>query len=808
MTMVWNAVMPLLRWLPGFLGWLFQTSVMVSILVGLVLLLKWVLKDRLPIKWQYALWLIVLLRALLPWAPESSISMYNLFSLSEPSGRIDALITQVAEQRQPSPDAAEPAAEETLPNGVAEVGDEAAKTKTAAAPAEPADSSRQPAGLTPKDGAYAGLFGLWLAGVIALSVYLFRINRRFAKSIVFGSNGMVNPELEELLQSCQHKLGVRRKISLRMTDQGSGPALHGLRSPKILLPATIVDQFSANEIKYIFLHELVHHKRKDIAVNWVMTALLILHWFNPVLWYAYRKMREDQELSCDAQAVSYIGPDEAKQYGHTVIKLLETLSGKPSRLLAAAYFSKNRLEIKRRITMIALFKKTSFKRTALGLILVAVIVGIALTNAKGKVEGQSSPIVVPSEYSFEDWLWYDDYMTSQELGLVSKPDIRVEDKGYAFEIESVMVDNSRVVLTAKHFGPDGHFLQSPLEDGGIFIKDRDGKVVATLAGSPGGTRPNVEEYIFLFTETPPDQIVIQGKTDHIWDWADKKDDIKREKIEVNWKFEFTLDMTKAKRLGTSEALNANYTTPAGLQMEMKQFFRTPNGLRLDMDLDLNEKLAKQAIPEWRQDVELWYHLETDDPEAKAKYFGGQSGPFGGKIEEVYKANASTSWSRTWLTSMVSPELKNIRFVLDGYSLPIKKEASVEIDLNQLAKKPVVFEDEGDKITLEKYGFETDPDTEKRNLRLSGSGIYINQQNRDKWIAMDANETTYSVIREGIGRINEDGGSVWDELDFIVNDVPNDISKLTLKRIVVDKVFTDVNWSVDLPSYTTLPWKNK
>ncbi|GJM74661.1 hypothetical protein HMSSN036_68770 [Paenibacillus macerans] len=123
-----------------------------------------------------------------------------------------------------------------MPNGVAEVGGEAAKTKTAAAPAEPADSSRQPAGLTPKDGIYAGLFGLWLAGVIALSVYLFRINRRFAKSIVIGSNGMVNPELEELLQSCQHKLGVRRKISLRMTDQGSGPALHALRSPKFCCP--------------------------------------------------------------------------------------------------------------------------------------------------------------------------------------------------------------------------------------------------------------------------------------------------------------------------------------------------------------------------------------------------------------------------------------------------------------------------------------------------------------------------------------------------------------------------------------------
>ncbi|RRJ64053.1 hypothetical protein EHV15_14780 [Paenibacillus oralis] len=804
MTVAWNAAMILLRWLPDFLGWLFQTSIMVSVLVGLVLLLKWALKDRLPVKWQYALWLIVLLRALLPWAPESSISMYNLFSVSEPSGRIDALIAQVAEQRHPGPDAAEPAAQEISPNGAAEVSGQASKMETTASPA---DSFQPSGGLTSKEGVYAGLFGLWLIGVIALSVYLFRINRRFAKSIVSGSHRTVNPEMEELLQSCQHKLSIRRKISLWITDQGSGPALHGLWSPKILLPSTIADQFSANEIKYIFLHELVHHKRKDIAVNWVMTALLILHWFNPVLWYAYRKMREDQELSCDAKAVSYIGQDEAKQYGHTIIKLLETLTAKPPRLLATANFSKNRMEIKRRITMISLFKKTSLKRTALGLILVAVIVSIALTNAKGK-EGLSSPIVVPSgEYSIKDWLWYDDYTTSEKLGLVSKPDIKVEDKGYTFEIESVMADSSRVVITAKHFGPDGRFLQIPLEDGGIFIKNREGKVVATPAGSPGGTRPNVEEYIFLFKDTPPDQIVVQGKTDHIW--ADKKDDIKREKIEVNWNFEFTLDMTKAKRLGTSEALNANYTTPEGLQMEMKQFFRTPNGLRLDMDLDLNEELAKQAIPEWRQDVELWYHLETDDPNEKVKYFGSKIGSYRDQIRDVYDADSSVvHWSRTWPSSVVSPELKNVRFVLDEYSLPIKKEASVEIDLDQLAKKPVVFEDEGDKITLEKYGFETDPDTGKRILRLSGNGLYVNREHRDEWIALDVDGKTYSVQKRVGGNGTEDGGWMMDDWNLIIEDVPDDISKLTLKRTVVEKKFTDANWSVDLPSYTTLSWKNK
>lgn len=111
----------------------------------------------------------------------------------------------------------------------------------------------------------------------------------------------------------------------------------------------------------------------------------------PVLWYAYKKMREDQELSCDAAAISHIHPDEVKEYGYTIIKLLENYK-QSSWVPAVAHFSADKSQLKRRIQMITFFKKNSYKWSVLGLAVIIVLSGCALTNSKSKhVDNQQSP---------------------------------------------------------------------------------------------------------------------------------------------------------------------------------------------------------------------------------------------------------------------------------------------------------------------------------------------------------------------------------------------------------------------------------
>ena len=80
-----------------------------------------------------------------------------------------------------------------------------------------------------------------------------------------------------------------------------------------------------------------------------MYSLILLNWFNPILWYAYFCMREDQELACDAYALTFIDKEEQIAYGHTIITLLEHYSYQVPSL---ANLSRNKRTLKRRIVMI------------------------------------------------------------------------------------------------------------------------------------------------------------------------------------------------------------------------------------------------------------------------------------------------------------------------------------------------------------------------------------------------------------------------------------------------------------------------
>lgn len=81
---------------------------------------------------------------------------------------------------------------------------------------------------------------------------------------------------------------------------GSSPALVGLLRPHVALPADFQARFSPAEQALILAHEQVHRERLDNFWNLVGAALAALHWWNPLAWWALRRLRADQELACDA----------------------------------------------------------------------------------------------------------------------------------------------------------------------------------------------------------------------------------------------------------------------------------------------------------------------------------------------------------------------------------------------------------------------------------------------------------------------------------------------------------------------------
>lgn len=99
----------------------------------------------------------------------------------------------------------------------------------------------------------------------------------------------------------------------------SGPLLVGLLRPRIVLPEDFFTRYDAREQELILAHEAVHLRRHDSAANLLTALLQTVFWFNPLLHFAARRVRLDQELACDA-AVLAQHPNSRSAYAGAIFK--------------------------------------------------------------------------------------------------------------------------------------------------------------------------------------------------------------------------------------------------------------------------------------------------------------------------------------------------------------------------------------------------------------------------------------------------------------------------------------------------------
>src|SRR5690606_17904100 len=137
-------------------------------------------------------------------------------------------------------------------------------------------------------------------------------------------------------------------------------------------------------------------KRYDVAFNWIMRGLLIVHWFNPLLWFAYSRMREDQEVACDARVLACLREDESESYGMTLIELFEQ-TAPPPRLAGMAGLSGSMAQVRRRITMIKSYRSSPDRRPLLSAIVLLPLFLAALTAGKPIVQTSLSHPVTDNQ---------------------------------------------------------------------------------------------------------------------------------------------------------------------------------------------------------------------------------------------------------------------------------------------------------------------------------------------------------------------------------------------------------------------------
>jgi beta-lactamase regulating signal transducer with metallopeptidase domain len=197
--------------------------------------------------------------------------------------------------------------------------------------------------------------GIWASGAAGIGLYLIRDYRRLTRLVNACPTLTSRPALD-LLHACCSQLRIKASVRLIVTDAVASPALLGMWRPKLLLPRSMVHTFTKRQLRHVFLHELAHLKRHDIAASCVASVCHLIHWFNPLVWYAFQLMRTDRELACDQVALGQLSRSEASTlYGQTIIRILEFNRCHPLRA-AIAGMGQTRHQVRKRIVSIAEFR--------------------------------------------------------------------------------------------------------------------------------------------------------------------------------------------------------------------------------------------------------------------------------------------------------------------------------------------------------------------------------------------------------------------------------------------------------------------
>ena len=362
--------------LQPFFQWLWQTTVIASLVICLILAAQKLLGNRLGPRWSYALWLVLLIRMVIPWAPPSRISLLNLL----PSSIRQTQLPPISNITVQGADFHSLVLSEAV-KGTTEQQATPSQSIRKATPPKPqtlakAERLPEPAFLTLRQ----ALSLLWLAGATLVGAYLFVSNFALWR-IVKRDRPLVNQSLLELFEGCKAQMGVQTLVALVPSSRIGSPALFGFIRPRLLLPHEMLDTASRDEMRYVFLHELAHLKRHDIYLGWLTSLLQVVHWFNPLVWLAFHRMRSDRELACDALVLARTGQQESQEYGRAIVALLRRFShSRPLPAMAGILESKSQL--KRRIAMITRFKNNSYRWSPAAVVTVLAVACLALPGAR------------------------------------------------------------------------------------------------------------------------------------------------------------------------------------------------------------------------------------------------------------------------------------------------------------------------------------------------------------------------------------------------------------------------------------------
>lgn len=309
-----------------------------SLLIAVVIALRFLFRGKISRRLQYALWGLVLLRLLMPFSLFASpLSIMNAVPnplpisevpVDEPSGRVVSVTG--------------------LP-------DASVSTENVASPH-----------FTQLLNTNKILHLVWLIGILVVGSWVLIVNYLLFK---------------KLHHSRRVYDATNFKLPVYVSEDISSPCLFGILHPAVYLTPKAAERKESTS--HILAHELSHYRHGDHIWLILRNVCLIVYWWNPLVWAAAILSRIDSELACDEAVIKQIGEENRLAYGHTLVDMIAVSKAPSSIMYATTTMVSGKHSIHERLNMLIKHPKTVIPAMLAVLLVVSICVGCTFTGASG-----------------------------------------------------------------------------------------------------------------------------------------------------------------------------------------------------------------------------------------------------------------------------------------------------------------------------------------------------------------------------------------------------------------------------------------
>ena len=342
------------------LNLLMHISVVSSLLILLIFILRFVFKDKINAKLQYALWIIVAVRLLIPfdfqWTLETKDTLPQTHIL-------ESISENKADLREKNEKEFEVTNNETNKDIYhSSINNTATESTTHLSIISNI------------------LFITWIIGIVCMLVLFGIHNVSFHKRV---KRTLMSYKISDNSYNKAAKMiGLKHTIPVCFSPSLNSPCIIGIFHPVIVLTESII--YDVEKTKLALLHEMVHYKQKDNFFRLLGYILCAFYWFNPLVWLAAETARNDAELSCDTRVVQKLNNSEHFNY----CMMLLSINGNKNQIVAA--MSTGGRKMKKRIDMI--LKPPQKQIITIVAATICLLMGIAsFINISVKAENFSEP---------------------------------------------------------------------------------------------------------------------------------------------------------------------------------------------------------------------------------------------------------------------------------------------------------------------------------------------------------------------------------------------------------------------------------